>query len=267
MSAIEIISGYVTAPSTTITALTMNGNDSKTIRNFDVNKKARLLNLWANNQAVGIMEMKAPAFHDNVRGLYFDVTAAAPNPLLPLEAFQHLQPQETLSWGLSGSATASDIEQAGALIYYDELPGVSARLATYEAIRPRIRNIFPVKNSITGGTSGGYSGEEAINADIDLFKANTDYALLGYIATENCGTICWRGIDTGNLRVGGPGLNALPRYTSNWFVRLNYATGLPTIPVFGSANKNAIYVDLTNDENALTQLLTSVFAELGPSST
>ena len=120
------------------------------------------------------------------------------------------------------------------------------------------------ENTIATGTAGGWSGEEAINAEFDNFKAHTDYALMGYIVSAECLAVRWRGSDTGNLGVGGPG-NIAPQFgTNNWFVDLSDRYGMPLIPVFNSANKSAILIDAAQDENGTDVTVTSIFAQLTP---
>ena len=120
-----------------------------------------------------------------------------------------------------------------------------------------------VENTLALGTSGDYSGEEAINSEFDQLKANTDYALLGYNVSVICNAVRWRGSDLGNLGVGGPGNAVDKNMTTNWFVDLSKKTGIPLIPVFNSANKGAILVDGQQDEDGTDTVLTSIFAELG----
>jgi hypothetical protein len=126
----------------------------------------------------------------------------------------------------------------------------------------RIVNVFTVENTLSLGTSGGYSGEEAINAEFDLGKANVDYALLGYTVSAECAMVGWRGADTGNFRVGGPGNEVYKNLTADWFVRLSHAYDLPTIPVFNWSNKSGVLVDGVQDENGTDTTVTSIFAEL-----
>lgn len=130
-------------------------------------------------------------------------------------------------------------------------------------------NLVTVENSLATGTAGGYSGEEAVNVESDLFKANTDYALLGYTVAPVAGAtdggaavVRWRGADTGNLGIGGPANDLKKFLTNSWFIDLSNKTGLPCIPVFNSANRAGILLDAAQDENGVDILVTSIFAEL-----
>ncbi len=243
----------------------MGAGNSLTVRNAPLDSAVTLLSVWALNQVVGTLRVRSPKLHDNVQGIRLDVTAGDAKPLLPWGVGQKLSPQDVLIAEITGSAVAGDIEQAAMLIYYSNLPGADARLASIEDVMRRGVNIVPVENTITNGVAGGWSAEEAINAEFDLLKANTDYALVGYLIDAECAAVRWRGADTANLGVGGPGDELNRGQTSDWFIRLSRAFNLPLIPVFNSANKGGILVDIADDENATAHTITSLFVEIGPS--
>lgn len=258
----QVVSGFVTAPDTTFTAWTMAAGDSLAVRNTPEGNPIHLLNLWADNQAAGFIRVRSALLHDNVVGITAGILASEVMPLMPMGLGQLLKPQDLLTVEQRGSATAADIESGSLLLYYDELPGADARLATYDQIRNRIESYMYVTNTLATGTAGGYSGEEAINAEVDQWKANRDYALLGYLTGVECCTIGWRGPDTSNLRVGGPGNEVQRDMTANWFCYMSVATGKATIPIINAANKAATLIDATQDENGADPIVTSIFALL-----
>mgnify|MGYP005851931875 CR=1 FL=1 len=262
--ALEIVTGFVTAPGATFTPWTVAAGNSLTVRNAPLDRRVFLISAWADNQVAGTLRIRSPRLHDNVQGIRLGVAAGNPLPLLPLGFKQPLVPQDTLVVEQTGSGVAGQIETGALLIFYEDLPGTSARLWRPEDVFNRMTNIFTVENTLALGTAGGYSGEESIKAEFDLFKANTDYALLGYLVSAECAVVRWRGADVGNLGVGGPGNPALRHITSEWFVRLSRATGFPTIPIFNSANKDGILVDGAQDQTGTDVTVTSIFAEIGP---
>lgn len=264
--ALELLTGFVTAPSTTLTALTMAAGNSLTIRAGEMAKTVKLLETWADVQAAGIWRIRSPKLHDNVQGIRFSTTAGDTAPLLPWLWGQRLYAQDTLVAELSGSATAGDIETACALIWYEDLPGAAARFIGPDELARRAVNVVTVENTLALGTAGGYSGEESLVAEFDLLKANTDYALVGYTVTAECAAVRWRGADTANMGLGGPGNETLRHVTAEWFLRLSMRFGLPLIPVFNSANKNGILVDGAQDENGTDTTVNSIFVELAPAS-
>jgi len=261
-AALELLTGRVTAPGATITALTANSGNSWTIRNAPLEKKIKLLQCWVDVQGTGTLRIRSPNLHDSVQGLRFATTVGYPCPLLADTMVQNLIPQDTLTVELSGSATAGDIELAALLIWYEDLPGVAANFISPEEALGKIEHVFTVENTLSFGTSGDYTGEEHIATQFDLFKANRNYALLGYTVTTECLCVRWRGSDVGNLGIGGPGEPDLREITRDWFVRLSKSLGQPLIPVFNSANRTAILVDGVQDENAAATTVTSIFALL-----
>jgi len=192
----------------------------------------------------------------------FDALASIVKPIMPWGIPQGLYSQDTLTVELSGSAVAGDIETACLLIYYEDLPGIAGRFIDRKTLQSRMVNIMTVENTLSLGIAGGWSGAEAINAEYDLFEANTDYALMGYLVSAECAAVRWRGSDTGNIGVGGPGDDSDQYLTSSWFVRLSEQYGLPLIPVFNSANKASIYVEGAQDENGVDVTVSSIFAQL-----
>lgn len=262
MPALEILAGFATAPSTTITALTMSTGLTNTIRNCGDETPVKLLQAWSDSQGVGILQARSPKMHDNVRGISMVTSIAEVDPLLPRGFAQRLYSQDTLTLGISGSATAGDIETGAFLIYYPELPGIEARFISPEDLASRGRGIMGQTNLIATGTAGGFSGSQAINTSQDNWKANVDYALVGYTVDIDCAAVRWIGSDSGNLGVGGPGNAKDKQLTSMWFLELSRQFGMPLIPVFNAANKSAILIDAAQDENGADVTVTSLFVEL-----
>jgi len=256
----ELLSGFVTAPSTTFTALTICAGNSLTVRNAVEGSRVQLLAAWGKHQTAGNIRVRSPQLHDNVQGIRMYDVAADPVNLLP---DQLLEPQDTLTVEATGSATGGDLELASLLLYYDDLPGIEGRFITAADLFSRTKNIMTVENTLALGTTGQYTGQEAINSEFDLMKANTDYALIGYTVSAVCGCVRWQGSDVGNLGIGGPGHPTKKNVTANWFLRLAQQYDLALIPIFNSANKAGILVDGQQDEDGTDTILTSIFAELG----
>ncbi len=261
--AIEIIGGQVTAPGATLTALTMFSGNSLTVRNAKPDTPVRLLQTWVKSQAAGIFRLRSPDLHDNVQGMSWSLPADISTLLLPGVGKQHLTPQDQLIAELSGSAVAGDIEQAFLMLQYDDLPGIEGRFLTFDEFEQMACEIVTIRNTISTGTTGGWSGEEALDAEFDLLRANTDYAILGYTVSARCGAVRWRGTDFGNLGVGGPGWDGTEGRTADWFVWLAQQSGLPTIPVFNSANAGALLVDAATDENGIDTTVSTICCMLG----
>jgi len=262
MAAIELITGRVMSPGSTLTPVTMNGTDSKTIRNAPQEHRPMLLNAWAKNHADGTLRIRSPAMHDNVRGITLQVRGNQPKMLLPQYPLQPLIPQDTLEIELSGSSTGGEIELCALLIYYPDLPGIAARFITPDELVRRTKHILTIDNNLSLDTSGSYSGEEALNAESDLLKANTDYAIIGYQVYPAALAVYWKGSDLGNLRLGAPAQANMPLVNRSFFVTLSQKTGLPAIPVINSANVDGVMVGAVQDESGTDIQLTTILAEL-----
>lgn len=240
----------------------MASGDSLSIRNAPEGSNIRLLNMWADNQAAGQLRVRSALLHDNVVGMTAGVVASEVYPLMEYSDGQPLKPQDLLIAEQTGSATAGDIESGSLLVWFQDLPGAAARLATWSQISSRIESYMYSYQTLSLGTAGGYSGAAAINSNVDQWKANRDYALLGYQVSAECVSVGWYGPDTSNLRVGGPGNETNRIVTNNWFVNLSVMSGLPTIPIINAANKQATYVDGAQDENGTDVQVTSILALL-----
>lgn len=261
-AAMDIVTGQGTAISATISALTAASGDSFAVKNSPLDKLARILQFWTDVQVAGTGRIRSGRMHDNVQGLRFRTVVGDIRPLMPWGTAQRVYANDVLVVELAGSAVAGDIEAVIMLLYYDDLPGIAGRFITAADLKSRGGNISMVENTIATGTGGGYSGGEAINVEQDQFHAGGQYALVGYLCDVETSAICWRGPDTGNLRVGGPGEETERELTSNWFVRLSMEYGMALIPVISAENKAATLIDAVQDENGADPTVTSIFQEL-----
>lgn len=259
--ALEVICGRVTNPGATITALTPDTGDSFSIRSFPEPSGAFLEDVWAQGAAAQVVRVRSPRMHDAIQGLRLATVAGSTRSLLPEAALQRLYPTDALTFESSGGA--AEVDTAALLIYYRDLPGVSARLVTWEEVAGRIRNILTAHQDITlGGTAGDYQGSQSITADFDTLKADTDYAILGYDVTTQVLAVGIKSPDFGNLRVGGPGGTEVMD-TRDWFVDLSRRLGTPHIPVFNSNNRGSTLVDVASVATAGTVIVILHLAELG----
>jgi len=262
--ALEIISGFVTQP-TTFTNLTMATGDSLSIRNSQIDAMILLLQVWSQGQSIpGEIRVRAPELHDNVEGIRLALQHGLSLPLLPPTPNVKLKPQMNLTVDKIGSATASDIESVSLLVYYEDLPGVNGRFISPDELSTRFIDFVTIRNTITNGTAGGYTSSEALNSEFDLLKANTDYALVGALCSHRHTSICYRGTDFGNLRIGIPAEPSQPGFTRNFFPDISRESGLDLIPVISSANLDAITIELLGNENAQATTITTILARLSP---
>ena len=252
--ALDTITATSTAIGSTLAPATAATGDSFQIRNVaNPANPAWLLQLHADLQTTGSVRVRSPKMHDNVDAIRTAVQAGDLSPQLPWGVPQPVWGQDVLTVEHAGSGTAGDIESSVLTVYYPDLPGSDAKLYSWDQIKNRgPKNIIGVRLTITLGSTAGYNGSKALNADVDLLKANTYYALLGMTTDVEAAAVCLKGPDTGNYRVNVPGEPALIHHTSYWFKRLALGYNLPLVPVLHSANKGATFVDCVNDENGGT---------------
>lgn len=263
--ALDTITSQGTAIGAALAATTIAAGDSFTIRNCALTDKVYMLSHWTHNLVAGMSRIRSPKLHDNVDAIRARALVATLDPVLPLGTRVQFYPQDTEIVELAGSAVAGDIESVVQLVYYEDLPGQAARLITPDQLKARQQHVFGNRLAITVGSTAAYTGARAINADQDLLKANTDYAVLGFTTDLRVSAICLKGPDTGNLRVSCPGgadvQDAMARY-GRWFIDLSKYYGMALIPVINSANKGATQIDVLGDENGGTSNVTVWLAEL-----
>lgn len=259
-AALEVVSARVVNPGATVSTTTIATGDSFNVRNFNPGADCVLVDVWGQQATKGLIRIRSPRLHDNVQGIRLANAAANPVPLLTGYQREHLYAQDTLTVEQSGDA--ADTDCVTWLNYYTDLPGTNARLYNWEEVQPRIAHVMGTEVDITtGGTKGDYGGATTINATFDQFKANTDYAILGYLTDTAVSTVGIKSADFGNLRIGGPGTNNKIE-TRDWFMRLDHFLPIPCIPVFNAANKGNTVVDLVANVTATAVVITFICAQL-----
>ncbi len=262
--AIDTITGTVTAPGATITALVAAAGDSYAVRNTNPGVGIWLLSMWANNNVAGVFRLRSPRLHDNVQGIRTQVFALTPLPLIAHSPVQRLYPQDTLIAELSGSGVAGQIESGILMLYYEDLPGVQARMMSPDQLQARGVNVLTVEVDVAPGAGGGYTGSSALNKTTDVLIANMDYALLGATFSAAVGAATIKGADSGNLRQPIPGIATMPQFTRDWFWRVSRFTGLPLIPIYNSANKAGITIEGVQTQAAGAFNVSLNFVQLAP---
>lgn len=260
--AYETIIGRATNPGAVLTALTPGTADSFSVRSFTAGVNTFIDQMWAHEGTPGVFRVRSPRLHDNVQGIRATVGSTTAQTLLPAQSYQPLYPQDVLILEITGGGAEVDL---GALaVYYTDLPGIAARLATWDQILPRIANLLTVEVDIPAAvTTGDWSAGTPINTTFDLLKANVDYAFLGYETSGPVGAIALRGPDTGNLRIGGPG-GASPIETRDYWVRQSQASGTPMIPIINAANKGGTLAFQASASAGATTNVGFICCELKP---
>jgi hypothetical protein len=262
-AAMDTVSATATAPGAALTAATAVSGDTLQIKNTNSGTPAWLLNTWAKTQAAGMLRIRSPKLHDNVDAIRSRVQSGIVDYLTAWGFPQRLYSQDVLIVEIAGSAVGGQIEDAVLLVYYEDLQGQAQRLLDEAGFQSRFTGNFAhVRAALTTGTTAGYGGQKALNADVDLLKANTDYAVLGMSTDLKQGAICMRGPDTGNLRVSVPGELTKTHIQLEWFRRLSRDYKRPLIPIINSANKGATFIDTLGDQAGGTANVTVLLGEL-----
>lgn len=261
--AVEVLAGRVTNPGAALTALTANSGDTFAIRAMAPGSSAWIDDVWAHEATPGVIRIRSPRMHDNVQNLRLTNPAAAARALLPDELNQPVYSQDVMTVELSGGGAETDV--GCLLMYYENVAGLDARLATWGQVLPRIKNILTQEVDIAAaGTLGDWSAGTTLNTTFDLLKANVDYAVLGYTCGSAVAAVALRGPDTGNVRIGGPGTTEAIE-TRSWFIRQSNSLGKPFIPIINAANKGATLAFQTSASAGATTNVAWIMAELSNS--
>ena len=260
--ALQLVSGYVTSPSSSFTALTPAGSDLFAVNDYAPGSAAYLLNAWADIDQAGSLRMRSPNFHDDVNGIELVTAATSPIPLMDGFSKQLLQKNDVVTYELADGGGGAP-SGASVLHYYENLPGADANLFDWPSVANRLIELMTCRVSITAaGTTGDYEGAVAMTALQNLFKADGYYALMGYTSSVQFQTVGVTGTDTSNRRVGGPGTSPGVYDTREWFVKQALQTGHPCIPVFRTQNLQSTVVDVIDTEEHDAGIIEFLFARL-----
>ena len=271
-AALETLPVYVTSltGSTTFNTVTYNTGQSGTIRSYEAGSAAYLEDVWAAALAHPFqLSIKSPRMADQTKGLLMagtSLNAAAsadifnPQTLMPGFLTQRVYSTDILT--VSANGTSSDTFVGTLNVRYENLGGVTARLATWGQIYPNIRNMVGILVQPTASSTAGVLGTGvALNSVDDRLWADTDYALCGMLSNVPLTAICVTGVDVGNLQVGCPGFwNQADG--ADFFVRASNTYQTPHIPVFNSNNKGGIFISTADVAGATAANVTLIFAQL-----
>ena len=216
--------------------------DSATFFNVPIGSAAFLGEIWGVDDASPAeLSLTASRFHDQVFGIRValpDGSGLAPASrsvnVSPTGLDQPIFPSDVLA--VQASGTKADNVGATIILYYPDIPGISANLVPYSQVKSSLKNLVGINVPLTTG-SGDYGTTVALNASDNRLHANTNYAVLGFTADVPVSSLFIQGVDTGNLRVGGPVL-ADQEHDAYMFVDLDRSLNVPggLIPVINSNN-------------------------------
>lgn len=231
--AIQTIAGYYTGAGAGTGVATPAPGDTFAVANF-TSGSCKLAHLSASGADTDWVRIRSPRMNDNANAIRAYLGTIGQAQLLPWDANQTMYTGDTPTVEIDVTAAAS-----GGILYtleYDDLPGTQPRLDTWDAIQPRVQNLYYAETDLAGGAIGSWSAGVALNASYDDFHAGVDYAVLGYICAAACLGVKLTGPDTGNYGIGGPG-SGDARHTRQYFIDQSVATGRPFIPIVNANNK------------------------------
>lgn len=220
--------------------------------------------LWGDFQDPGDIRVRSPRMHDTANALRIATIPSYFGPLVAEYFEQQLFSQDNLTVEAFFTVvpTVAHISLAYLQVYYDDIPGIAANYRPWSGVQPNIVDYLAVPVSPSSAAAAGQWGAGvAINSAVDVFKANTNYALIGYIAPVAFGAWSVQSIDVGNLQVGGPGV-ANPIDTRRWFPYQEAASGKPSIPIINSQNKGNTLVFISDRALSTAFELTLIFGQL-----
>ena len=263
-AALEVITGSLSSAAvTTPQAFGANSPGSFTVRATNANSMAHLMSLWGNLSGAGQLRVRSPRLHDAQQAISARASASVVQPLVQGGFAQELYSQDTLTVEavFDVAPVAATEESMGMLVYYDDLGGANARLRHWAEIAPAIESFYVQEVLPVTGAAGAWGSGYTINGAYDDWKANRDYALLGYTTSDSCTAVAISGSDTGNYLVGGPGTTN-PHETREFFKRLSDESGKACIPVINAANKLSTAAYAVSDSAAATVHVGLIFALL-----
>lgn len=209
-----------------------------------------LAEIWGANSAhVCEYSFTASRFHDQTYGIRMASPAASsfapstsPVALSPLGFDQPIYSADVLTVRANG--TASDKVNVSFNVYYPNLPGVDFHGVTSDYVRANMKYLVGVNVQPTAG-AGDWGTSVVLNSQTNLLHAGRQYAVLGFTAQQAIQVVSLQGIDSGNLRVGGP-VTGDPNVDAFLFPRMADFYKQPLIPVIQANNAGAINVYAAN---------------------
>lgn len=239
--AIETVGFHVANPSTTYTAVTMATGDSNVVRQFARGTEARLEHLTRQGATAGAWRVRSATLHDNVRGITYKFAETPSSLWMPDYIGQRVQPGDTLT--IEGTGGTAETEVGSATLYYQDVDGLSAKLYSWGDIRGAIEHLKPLEVDVTTSGTAGVWSDTLLTATDGQQKADRKYAVLGWTTDTALAAVAVLGGETGNVRMGGPGLLS-PRETAHWFIQESERMGTPHIPVISALNFGSSYVSV-----------------------
>jgi hypothetical protein len=258
MASIDTVLGQVTN-SVAVVAATIAPGDSLVVRSFAPGQSAYLEDVILKGGQAVTGRVLSPYLHDTTRGITVTSSQAPTLRTIPRQAAQPLSSQDLLI--LQANSGASNSSIVALRTYYTDLGASDARLYMPSDVLPLISEVKPVEVDVAASATIGQWNDTLITVTENLLKANTDYAILGYSVDVACAVVAFKGQDTGNLRIGGPG-TPLQDVSAEFFLDQSMQTGRPHVPVINAANVNNTFVSVADNAASTAVKVQLILAEL-----
>jgi hypothetical protein len=164
------------------------------------------------------------------------------NPQLPLPDELDLEVYQSDTLGMQAFGTATGNVNLTAQLYYENLPGSSQLLASWEQIRGNFVRALGIEVTISPGATGQPGTAVALTANDNRWVTDASYAVLGITTSVPLQVVRLYGPDTGYAKIPVPGhWNA--KYSAGYFVRQARMRMVPHIPIINSNNAGLTFLD------------------------
>lgn len=242
---------------TTATAAT---GDSTTVRDFPGTNWAKLESVFLQGSGTRQARLISPRFHDNVTGITIQSSESPTEFPFPQEVGQRLYSSDQLTVQMDAAASSDTV--MALLNYYQNIEGIAGNFATWADIASRYGNLKIAEvDCTTSGTIGAWS-DTVITTTENQWKADHQYAVLGFLANTAVCVMALKGPSTGNLRVGCPGASSTLD-VSRYFIEMGNMHQTPHIPVFKANDRANTYVSTAANTASVAVKVYMVTVDLG----
>lgn len=257
---LDTIGGFVTAPSTVETALTICTGDSLSIRNA---ARCYVLPAMLLSQGAGIIRVRAASMHDPTVGLVAHHLTGAEYDLTP-KRLETVGAKDSLVITNSGSATGGDLECVAVPVLYEDAAGIPQAnfITPAELLVRRTGKVATAYATLTAATTGQYGGSTALSSFTHQVPGGKNYAIIGAISSVAQCCITIKGPCTGNVRIAIPGVAANRQDTSMYFIDLSNQLLRGLIPVINTNDFALTTIETLNNENAASPIVDIFLEEL-----
>jgi hypothetical protein len=164
------------------------------------------------------------------------------NPQLPMPDELDLEVYQSDALSAQAFGTATGNVNLTAQVYYENLPGSSQLLASWEQVKGNFVKGLGIEVTISPGATGQPGTAVALTANDNRWVTDASYAVLGLTTSVPLQCVRLYGPDTGYAKIPCPGHWDAKR-SGGWFVRQARLRGVPHIPIINSNNAGLTFLD------------------------